>query len=678
MFPVLTFGYDNKKTHPDILTLGAVNKTGENNFSGLLIEQGGISYREVAEYSIKNNRSNDIREGSIEEDNFAGFFFPRPANHFYNPYTGQGIFGFQSAFEYSIKLWGEAMAFYYQGNKENAYYTLGRAIHLLEDMGSAPHTHADIHLALVPQKNSFEEWVLNESQHNADYYFNSDIVPTYIAGGPTSLEGFIHQHALFTNNSVRIEGKLNRDEDHPVDGNLGRMFPEMAYLNYIAPVPDGDGKFTQEYWSIKNVGKCYSGPNGGAVANDDWWRAEPKNGGEYYYIESVKGVYPAEYPTRPNGTEWVSTRKELPRIWIEDYGLIKQTVNRVAGALKLFYDIVNEPPYIKDITVTDSNKNTVYQTVLAPGGDGRHIEVLTAPQKLALDEVYTVNVTFSEQVKDVNFSLGRDDVIVDAPVASNTDGTWEGTFVIPEPLPEFGSPPCDTKIALTINAADLNNHLDVPDASGISFGAPLDQNPETIATRGTAEPYPWSGYETAVEVASFPPPCDCENDRVNPIVRLDPLRECFTSNSIEISGRATDSCKLESVTVDNVPAVVGKDGAFSATVTLSDGSHTVMVEAKDANRNTAHESVSFRVDTQPPQLVSLSPTQGEKDVRLTAPVIAEYDEELSAGEIIMTNASGRSVRQGRRIVYEHLPFQSDQSYTLQIVGVRDTCGCTIK
>jgi hypothetical protein len=71
-------------------------------------------------------------------------------------------------------------------------------------------------------------------------------------------------------------------------------------------------------------------------------------------------------------------------------------------------------------------------------------------------------------------------------------------------------------------------------------------------------------------------------------------------------------------------------------------------------------------------------TQGEKDVRLTAPVIAEYDEELSAGEIIMTNASGRSVRQGRRIVYEHLPFQSDQSYTLQIVGVRDTCGCTIK
>lgn len=139
MFPVLTFGYDNKKTHPDILTLGAVNKTGENNFSGLLIEQGGISYREVAEYSIKNNRSNDIREGSIEEDNFAGFFFPRPANHFYNPYTGQGIFGFQSAFEYSIKLWGEAMAFYYQGNKENAYYTLGRAIHLLEDMGSAPH-----------------------------------------------------------------------------------------------------------------------------------------------------------------------------------------------------------------------------------------------------------------------------------------------------------------------------------------------------------------------------------------------------------------------------------------------------------------------------------------------------------------------------------------------------------
>lgn len=169
-----------------------------------------------------------------------------------------------------------------------------------------------------------------------------------------------------------------------------------------------------------------------------------------------------------------------------------------------------------------------------------------------------------------------------------------------------------------------------------------------------------------------------KSDTVKPVIQLDPLRECFTSNDINVHGKATDNCKIQSVTINGIAVFTGEDGSFSTNLNLPDGIHTVVIEAKDTSDNDVQKPVGLRVDTQPPQLISLTPSERETNVRATAPVIAEYSEELSSGEIIVTNASGRSVRQGRRIIYEHLPFESDQAYNVQIVNVRDTCGCAEK
>jgi hypothetical protein len=116
---------------------------------------------------------NDIIEGTQEEDQYdplrqvyvaeslsACSFFSR---HFWEPDdydsgifdTGLGQLSFPcptlpdeakgSAFNKADIYWTRAKSEYFLGNRDLAYYYLGRVVHLLEDMSSTPHTHLDPH-----------------------------------------------------------------------------------------------------------------------------------------------------------------------------------------------------------------------------------------------------------------------------------------------------------------------------------------------------------------------------------------------------------------------------------------------------------------------------------------------------------------------------------------------------
>ena len=108
---------------------------------------------------------NDIKEGSVEEDNLLQipFFEEVPSlswmRHYYNPKTKEGLWSWPSTIEYGETIWSEAIWKYRHGDKENAYYKLGRVIHLLEDMSSVPHVFLDVH---VEESKGYEAWVSNQ------------------------------------------------------------------------------------------------------------------------------------------------------------------------------------------------------------------------------------------------------------------------------------------------------------------------------------------------------------------------------------------------------------------------------------------------------------------------------------------------------------------------------------
>src|SRR4051812_2038110 len=87
--------YDNEHTHPDVLTAGAVD----------VISPAGSdsTYPEIRSY-LDPTSGKGMRDGSNEEDNL-----PNPIHHFYNPFTHDGLFGAQDAYDYVPQRWNAAI-----------------------------------------------------------------------------------------------------------------------------------------------------------------------------------------------------------------------------------------------------------------------------------------------------------------------------------------------------------------------------------------------------------------------------------------------------------------------------------------------------------------------------------------------------------------------------------------
>lgn len=80
--------------------------------------------------------------------------------------------------------------------------------------------------------------------------------------------------------------------------------------------------------------------------------------------------------------------------------------------------------------------------------------------------------------------------------------------------------------------------------------------------------------------------------------------------SVTVTGTASDTGSgIASVTVNGVAAEI-TDGAFSATIILTEGENTITAVAADAAGNTASASVSVVLDTTPPALSITTPSAG--------------------------------------------------------------------
>jgi len=91
----------------------------------------------------------DVASGSVDED------YPTSQapwlEHYMDPDTGEGLWGNNSAYDRAMDAdhWPQVLSYYENGNYTDAYHTLGRVIHLVQDMGVPAHVLLDPHWHLI-------------------------------------------------------------------------------------------------------------------------------------------------------------------------------------------------------------------------------------------------------------------------------------------------------------------------------------------------------------------------------------------------------------------------------------------------------------------------------------------------------------------------------------------------
>jgi len=194
IFNPKTEAYDNKITHP------------------LLTEKIAELYNYIYEPDLTQKEIDLLMQGSTDEDTP-----PRWINHFYDPTTELGwsgkrlgdisqetvmtaailVFGKEPVSvlnwvqnqelqnnQYSLyqgnRTFDSAVLYYLEGKKQEAYYSLGYVLHLIEDMAVPAHTRQDTHFDMAPE--IFEQ-ILDVKFDKGEPYEkwaeeNGDIVPT--------------------------------------------------------------------------------------------------------------------------------------------------------------------------------------------------------------------------------------------------------------------------------------------------------------------------------------------------------------------------------------------------------------------------------------------------------------------------------------------------------------------
>ncbi|MFH0712292.1 MAG: lamin tail domain-containing protein [Candidatus Jorgensenbacteria bacterium] len=188
-----------------------------------------------------------IIQGSTDEDRDI-----RAINHFYDPinkigWTGKGLSsfsasevrGFTSAFVapegadvapavqwandrslqsqyYSRyggdRTWTQALEYWVGGKKEDAYYTLGHVLHLVEDMAVPAHTRDDPHPPIGGEESSYEAYA--DQKWNRSSINGLDIPNKLIRSGTalpseSSIEGYLSSIALYSNRYFFSEDTIN-------------------------------------------------------------------------------------------------------------------------------------------------------------------------------------------------------------------------------------------------------------------------------------------------------------------------------------------------------------------------------------------------------------------------------------------------------------------------------------
>ncbi|MHB9154754.1 MAG: hypothetical protein ACYC5N_03550, partial [Endomicrobiales bacterium] len=438
------FAYDNERTHPYIITSRALDQILSYDIKG--------EYTEFKIYFNETPRDWDqlppnpkkATLGTIEAD----VPITDTRYHFYNPINGNGGAGaftatLDNALMYGKPLWNNAISKYISGQKDDAYYNLGKVIHLLEDMTSTAHVYNDAHIPpflVAGETNAYEEWVKFCS-------------PKLLLGGngiaqPSDIDtndpnraydSFFNEVAGATFNAAAIKGNLTRDENSPATGDLGELFVStssgaaLTYLRYI----DNNLVGIDEYWVLMSDQDEYYYDR--ALASNSWWPIQ--NGSELlnytamidsissptqFYIEQPRKIKPLKVWDQ-YGQRWIDN--PLPGytiawLWAgtdrftatpnQTTKLLPLAVNYTAGLMKYFYDLVKEPK-VKSVIITQNDK-TIYNS-------------LTDDKSDADEGSVEIRIIFNRSMTAQDIQFSKDDIKY-----PTKDAEWSSTEVSSDTL----------------------------------------------------------------------------------------------------------------------------------------------------------------------------------------------------------------------------------------------------
>lgn len=433
---------------------------------------------------------------------------------------------------------------YTRESKALAYYTLGFILHLLQDMGNPEHVHDDPHGA--SSINGFEIYM--ENNWDKEDKIKPDMTGLRpwrpkdkgVQGGLFSdIDPYFDHLGKLAYSSNRFKGFINDPKKIEKGSDLEKMFDVEEFTQIYNK---GPGLVLPAYnpgWRLKNkpgrkggdrslelkyfpglYGRepaGHKGVNSVQQEEGEFWPTsrELENIGKkkvdakgYYYIElsgdlphlsGKRDLYPMAYLPSPLDVvkdECKGWEKENPGGAKHLYYFIAKNmaphiVEHSAGLIQHYFDIVNHPPYVVGVEVTqrEDPKYKVYWKDLPEIDDATKKSGEKDPSKymnelLHPGETYIL-ISFSEPVDKpkviISTQKGAEELINLQPIMEGT--VWRGYFKIPEEGPQ------SEKVQIIIEASDLNRHYG-------DEGGQLDPNPETPARRRVSNGgYEWKGYE---------------------------------------------------------------------------------------------------------------------------------------------------------------------------------------
>lgn len=419
---------------------------------------------------------------------------------------------------------------YTQDEKKLAYYTLGFILHLLQDMGCCEHVHDDPHAG--SGFTGFEKFV--ETHWNKVKPNLATLKPRKL---PDVLQYF-DRLAKIGYSSNRFKGWDTRIDPrvHLVHtSDLGRMFlvnlnrrvvserEQLCWCLRSAPNDACPEPVVYRWWPglFKDNPRSHK-----AYEDGQFWptcqemigvAGDPENDKPgYFYIElsddldagdtwpglsGLRHLYPMAYLPTPlpevagECTGWARPSLDGQTHLYEVIGraVFPSVISYSAGLVRHYFDIVNSPPYVKEVTVFAGREISYEglfedQEVIKRGTDTirtvRRRNLLRETDEACEPDDALIRVFFSEPVKEVKLRVGSQTVRAQP---ESDPGTWSALFRIPDRGPSVQT------YQVEIEAKDYNAHYG-------NKGGTLDSDPRTPARRIISGRHcQWFGYQPGVD-----------------------------------------------------------------------------------------------------------------------------------------------------------------------------------
>lgn len=89
----------------------------------------------------------------------------KSSNHFYNPDSDKGLYGFSNAHKECVKYYTTALTKYFEGDESGAMFYLGAACHLIQDVTVPQH----VNIKLLKHHRRYEQWVIKAFEHYKEF-----------------------------------------------------------------------------------------------------------------------------------------------------------------------------------------------------------------------------------------------------------------------------------------------------------------------------------------------------------------------------------------------------------------------------------------------------------------------------------------------------------------------------